>query len=267
MAHAVGLLLCVAVALLLREPLPARDAVWWGVCGGVSGGFALVAFYRSLAIGTMGINAPMAAIITATLPVILSASIQGAPKPVQVAGFRARGGQHHPGVASAEVWPDRRAASGWRLAAGVGFGIFLVAMRQAGTVHIFWPLAVARASSMLLMGAIALLRGGGAAAACAEVLRLVLLAGAMDTIGNALFMFATQHGRLDVAGALSSLYPVTTVVLARVLNGEKIHPVQAVGSVLALVGAADRGVIAGVQGRGHGFSGENTEWSRNECAD
>lgn len=231
-AHATGLLICVALALLLHEAAPARGAVLWGILGGVSGGFALVAFYRSLAIGTMGINAPIAAIITATLPVILSARMEGPPQPIQIAGFV---------LAAISIIlvsrPQKLAGPlrgiGLAVVAGVGFGIFLISMQRAGTLHVFWPLVAARATSMLLMGPIGLLAGG--IGGIRGRLWLVLLAGAMDTVGNAFFMLATQHGRLDVAGALSSLYPVTTVVLARALNNEKIHPVQAVGSVLALI--------------------------------
>ncbi|MEO8725030.1 MAG: DMT family transporter [Acidobacteriaceae bacterium] len=231
-AHGTGLLLAVLLALLVHEPLPAWNAVLWGAIGGVAGGLALAAFYRALAIGSMGINAPVAAIITTALPVFLSFRTQGAPKPLQIAGFVLAAISivlvSRPGKMSG---PPR--GLGLAILAGVGFGIFLVGMQRAGTAHVLWPLSVARLASVVTAGAIILVtrdreRGSGS-------WWLIVAAGSFDTIGNALFMLATQHGRLDVAAALSSLYPITTVLLAYFINHEHVHRVQAIGSVLAIV--------------------------------
>lgn len=230
--HGTGLVLVVLLALLTREPLPMTSSVLWGIAGGVSGGLALVAFYRSLAIGVMGINAPVSAIVMAALPVLLGIWTQGTPKPMQIAGFV---------LAAISIVLVSRPQKlngpprglGLAILAGVGFGVFLVGMQRAGTVHIFWPLAAARLSSVITIGVIVLaLREPKAAVGG---LWLVLVAGTLDAGGNALFMFAARHGRLDVAAALSSLYPVTTVLLAYLVNREHVHWIQGVGSLLALV--------------------------------
>ena len=66
-------------------------------------------------------------------------------------------------------------------------------------------------------------------------LPLVFVAGGMDTLGNVLFALATQMGRLDVGSALSSLYPVTTVVLAMIFLRERLSRTQGFGAIIALI--------------------------------
>jgi drug/metabolite transporter (DMT)-like permease len=234
-AHSTGLLLAVVLALLLREPLASGYAVMWGAIAGVAGGLALAAFYRSLAIGVMGINAPVAALITAGLPVILAIHQQGYPKPLQLAGF---------GLAACSIvlvsrpqkLHGRPKGLGLAILSGFGFGVFLVGMQRAGSAHVWWPMAVARAASAGIAGiGFLFARQASNESRSSGGIRLVLAAGICDTLGNAMFMLAARSGRLDVAAALSSLYPVTTVLLARVIFGEHVHRVQAIGSALALI--------------------------------
>ena len=120
----------------------------------------------------------------------------------------------------------------------MGFGLFLIAGKQAGHHGVFWPMVAARSASTILMLVIVVLspRDGRP---LRGALTVTLLSGLGDSAGNALFIAATRHGRLDVAGVLSSLYPASTVILARVLLKEKISPMQSTGiaGALALGGA------------------------------
>ena len=242
-AHICGLVLAAALASIMREPLPSPNAAVWGALGGVSGGLALVALYRALTIGPMGVNAPVSAVITAALPVFIGLRMQAGVSAPQIAGL-ALAALSIVLVSRPERLKGRPRGLGLAVLAGAGFGIFLVALRQAGIEHVLWPLAIARAASMLTMLAIIAVasvrrrRSSSAAEgprSAAYPWRIVVLAGALDTIGNGLFMFATQRGSLAVAGALSSLYPVTTVLLARAINHERMHRVQALGSFLAII--------------------------------
>jgi drug/metabolite transporter (DMT)-like permease len=235
-AHGSGLVLSLCLALLAREPLPSATASLWAAFGGLSGGLALVAFYRSLAIGTMGINAPIAAVLTAVLPVIVSIHTEGAPKSLQVIGFLI-GALSIILVSRPGRVQERPRGLGLAILSGFGFGFFLIGLNGAGKEHVFGPLTVARAASATMAGTIVLWRRrrDTQAGNSRQAMLLILAAGACDTLGNAMFMFASSHGRLDVAATLSSLYPVTTVLLAWVIDKERMHPVQAIGSVLALL--------------------------------
>jgi drug/metabolite transporter (DMT)-like permease len=232
-AHGTGLVFMLVLALLLHDPLPDRTALLWGIVAGFSGGIGLAAFYRALAVGQMGVNAPIAAVLTALFPVIVGFREQGLPTTLQFAGFA---------LALLGIWllasPPGQTAKpkgiGLAIVAGLGFSGFLVCSRYAGTHSLFWPLVAARAASIILMLTIVL-------ASRVEwrpdrkALVYMIVAGILDSTGNALFVAATQHGRLDVAAVLSSFYPASTVLLARFILKERISPLQGAGIFAALM--------------------------------
>src|SRR5207248_1183863 len=86
-AHFTGLLLMLALAWMTGEHMPAARAMLWGAAAGTAGTVGLAALYRGLAVGKMGIVAPTAAVLTATLPVVFNGIAQGLPKTIQLAGF------------------------------------------------------------------------------------------------------------------------------------------------------------------------------------
>ncbi len=232
-AHATGLAFMAALALLWGEAVPGWHTLAWGAAGGLVGGIGLAAFYQALAIGTMGINAPLSAVITALVPLLFSFRTEGMPQALQVAGI---------GLALVSIWlvaaPHGMTAhsKGVALAvlAGLGFGGFLVCLKLAGSRSIFWPLVSARAASCLMMLSIVLLAGRPFKAG-RGVLAWMIVAGLLDSGANALYVAAAQRGRLDVAAVLSSLYPASTVVLARLLLKERLSPLQVAGMIAALV--------------------------------
>ncbi|HUS19630.1 MAG TPA: DMT family transporter, partial [Terriglobales bacterium] len=232
-AHGTGLVLVAALAFLRHEIFPGSNAMMWGGFAGISGAIGLAALYRGLAIGKMGTVAPVAAIITAGLPVIYGIWTQGAPKPMQLAGFalatiaivlisKPEGGQGVP------------KGLGLGILAGFGFGGFLVCINRAGEATVFWPLVAARVVSLGFM-LVLIAVGGRGKAPDAKSWILMMIAGALDSAGNALFVMATHVGRLDVAAVLSSLYPASTVLLARFVLQERMSAVQNAGMVAALV--------------------------------
>jgi drug/metabolite transporter (DMT)-like permease len=138
------------LARLTGEPFPPRSSLEWGIVAGVSGAFGIAALYKALAIGRMGIVAPVASVITAILPVLVSIRTEGMPDRIQLAGFA---------LALVSIWlvarPDGEIDShrglGLAILAGVMFGLFLVAGKQSGHHGVFWPLVAARTASTLLM--------------------------------------------------------------------------------------------------------------------
>jgi drug/metabolite transporter (DMT)-like permease len=232
-AHATGLAFVISLALISGEPVPGWHTLLWGAIAGLIGGVGLAAFYKSLAVGTMGINAPLSAVITALVPLLFSFLTEGLPHALQIVGIA---------LALVSIWliaaPHGMTAQSRGVAlavlAGVGFGGFLLCMKLAGSRSIFWPLVSARAASCLLMLAIILLAGRSWSAG-RGVLGWMLLAGILDSGANALYVAAAQRGRLDVAAVLSSLYPASTVVLARLVLKERLSRLQIAGMMAALV--------------------------------
>ncbi len=236
LAHAFGFLFMLLLALLAREPIPPRVDLLWGAVAGVVGAFGIAALYKALAVGRMGVIAPVASVVTGILPVLVGMRTEGIPDRLQLTGFA---------LALVSIWliarPDGEIDShrglGLAVLAGVSFGLFLIAGKQAGHHGVFWPMVAARSASTILMLAIVALSPGDGRP-LRGVLPVILLSGLGDSAGNALFIAATRHGRLDVAGVLSSLYPASTVILARVLLKEKISPMQSTGIAGALLAVA-----------------------------
>jgi drug/metabolite transporter (DMT)-like permease len=230
----VGLALLTGLALLLVEPLPSQADFLWGGLAGVAGTVGLVALYRGLAVGRMGLVAPVAAMVTAVVPLLYGLFLEGMPAAPQLAGF---------GLALAAVWLVARSDGtgamhrrelGLPLVAGLGFGLFLIVIDHTSRSALLWPLVAARIASTGLLFAVIILAKQRASPA-ARQLPLIALAGLFDTGGNAFYALAAQAGRLDVAAVLSSLYPATTVLLARLLLKERLARLQAIGVGTALV--------------------------------
>jgi len=232
-AHSAGFVLMLAMAFLLHDPLPSRAAFGWGVLAGLCGAVGLASLYSALAIGKMGIAAPIAAVVTAVLPVIVGFATQGFPHLLRLFGFA---------VGAISIWLiamptqglERPKGVGLALLAGMGFGGFLVFSKLGGTVAVFWPLVAARAASVLFIS-ILIISGRNRHRPARSALLYAIVAGILDSTGNALFVAASQRGRLDVAAVLSSFYPVSTVILARFLLKERLSRLQTAGMALAFL--------------------------------
>lgn len=180
----------------------------------------------------MGINAPMTAVLAASLPVIFSALTLGLPRPLQLVGF---------GLALFAVVlvsrPERLAGSpaglGLALLAGLGIGGFFILIGQVSPHAVFWPLVCARIVSLLFMIAFVRTRREPMLPK-KQGFPLILSAGALDVADNVFFVLAAHAGRLDLATILSSLYPAMTVLLAAIILRERVSRLQTTGIVLAL---------------------------------
>jgi drug/metabolite transporter (DMT)-like permease len=228
----VGAGLTLVIALVRAEALPPPWEVGWALIAGLFGGVGILALYRGLAGGRMGVVAPISGVVAATIPVALGMVLQGVPGPARIAGMivallavvlvsRADGG-------------GSRRDVGLGLLAGFGIAIFNVGVSRFAPGQVFAPLSVVRASEGLLCVAV-VLAGRRPWRVGRPILPLVVLVGALDMGGNAFYILATQAGRLDVATILSSLYPVTTVVLATVILRERVAGSHLVGVLLAIV--------------------------------
>jgi len=234
-------LIAIAVALAIVQPdLPPVGDLWPPAAAGLAGALALSAFYRALAIGTMSIVAPISS-TGATLPVIVGIATGDRPSAVQVLGIVAAVG----GVvlASRELDEDRptpapaRASVALALIAALGFGAFFIGMKAGADASVPWALFAARAASVTaVLAAVVALRVPLPTAP--RRLGALALVGLLDAGANGLYAAAATEGLLSVVAVLGALYPVSTVLLARAVLGERVRRIQEVGIVTALAGVA-----------------------------
>jgi drug/metabolite transporter (DMT)-like permease len=205
---------------------------------GTAGLAALAAFYRGLAIGTMSIVAPIAATGVA-VPVIVGVAGGDRPGGLQVAGLVAATIgvvlASREGDASGASAARKRLSIGLALIAALGFGSFFVGLRISARTDVLWALLAARATGcacLLLLAARSRVRVTGLGVS----LPLLMLAGLLDLSANATYALATRHGLLSVVAVASSLYPLATVALARLVLKERVRRVQELGIVMAVLG-------------------------------
>lgn len=243
-----GVAVAAAAALLAGSP-PRAAGIGWGICAGAAGGVGFMFFYAGLAAGPMSVVAPLSALVSTVLPVAVALAEGERPGPRVYAGALicvvaiisvssgggrpARPGTRAPGA-------RRRAARGigYGIAAGVAFGMFFLFIRNGGESGAFWPVAVARiAGTLIVVIAAAGTRTGPVRwQPDARLFVTALGAGVLDAGANVCYVLATRAGLFGLAIVLTSLYPGVTVLLARVVLGERTRWAQRAGLALAAAG-------------------------------
>ena len=230
--HLSGLVLVGTLALATHAQFPGNASLVWSMIAGAVGGIALALFYRSLASGNMGLVAPVAAVMGAAIPTLVTAFAEGFPGYRHVFGFILAG----VGVwliSRTEAGVGRPEGLGMAVLAGIGFAGFYLCIHRAGNGSALWIATCSRFGSLLVTGAIVLF-GRHLRAVAAPVLSIALVAGILDISGTVIFIHAAQIGRLDDAVVLSSLYPAVTVVLARIFLHEHFSRARTIGMFAAL---------------------------------
>ncbi len=229
-AHAAGALLMIALATINHSALPSHASIGWALAAGFSGGAALAIFYRSLAIGKMGLTASVAGVVSAAIPTVFGMVTEGFPAKSRVAGFV---------IAGLGIWLISRSEDGRRpeglglaVLAALGFAAFFLSIKQAGEGSALWIAAFSRSASFALTSVMVLL--GQDFRLTRPSAGLGLLAGFLDVSGTALFIRAAQTGHLDSAVVISSLYPAITVLLAWAILREHLTGWKVVGIFAAL---------------------------------
>lgn len=148
-------------------------------------------------------------------------------------------GEHGPdGRRSRPAATGRHAAGvGWGLAAGAGFGLFFIGLDRAGSGADLWPITISQLAAMVTVTCIALVtRDLGLPPAGTR--RLGLLTGVAGAAGTAMFFLASHHGLLAITAVITSLYPAGTILLARVLLGERLTRLRVAGLCFAAASVA-----------------------------
>lgn len=234
-----GLLLGLLLLPFLGTSAADGGQLAWAVAGGVSGGLGAAGLYTALASGPMSAIAPIAGVSAAAMPVVVGASLgehltgpalTGIGLAVVAIGLVSRRQQR-------EQRPDSQAGLRKGLtvaaAAGIALGLFFVSLAEARAQGSPWLLLVARVTSSAMFAGIVVsrrsltkLRSAMEAPAAG--------AGLFDMIGGILYVLAVRASHMAVTGVLASLYPVSTIILARTTLRERISAIQGVGITCAV---------------------------------
>jgi drug/metabolite transporter (DMT)-like permease len=246
-SQASGLAVLLTATLLLPAAEPTAGDVGWGMAAGLSGSLGVALLYRALAIGTMGVVAPITAVCGVIIPVLASLVRGARPAPIVVVGIALALAaivlvSQQPGAAADRPAPAR--APGLppgivhALFSGVAIGVFFLVLAEARPESGMWPLVGARAAAVPACLLVALVEGVPIRQLQARPLLTAAAAGVVDMSANVLYLVASRMGDLAVAVTLASLYPASTVLLARLVLGERLHGLQMVGMLCAMVAVA-----------------------------
>jgi drug/metabolite transporter (DMT)-like permease len=237
-SQVVGLLGVLVWVALSRDAFPGVVELLPAAGAGIVAMVGLGALYRGFAIGAMGVVAPISA-AAPVVPLTVDAANGEVPSALQwlgvllvVAGIVTLSREPHgPG--------SRRIAAGAGLAAvaALGFGLFFVGIDAGSDESAAWAVAAARGASVPVAVAAALLTAT-ALRPPRRLLPMLIGVGVFDTASNVFVATATTYGAVGIVAVLGSLYPVVTMVLARLVLGERLVVSKRVGGGVALAGAA-----------------------------
>ena len=237
-SQASGLALISAFVAIRGEGAPGGTFAVFAVLSAVAGITGLAAFYRALAIGNMGVVAPISA-CAAVVPVAVGIATGDRPGALQAAGLVLA----LVGVVLAsreEVTGEggRRGTArgtGLALISALGFGFFFLAMDRAADGDVAWAMLVNRITGVAIL-ATAFLALRTPVRATRRDAPVLIGIGFLDIGANAMFAVAATEGLVSVVAVLGSLYPLTTVGLAALVLHERPHRLAQVGVVIALCG-------------------------------
>jgi len=216
----------------------------WGFSAGVVGGLGLIIFYVGLATGPMSVVAPVSGLVSTILPVAVALAWGERPGAGVYAGallclvaivLASSAGD---GDTSRESGRRPGRAIGYGVASGTAFGLFFLLIRNAGQSGAVWPVAAGRIGELVaVLGTAAVLRRGLSGRGLdVRLLLAAAFAGVIDVVANICYVAATRTGMFGLAVVMASLYPGVTVLLARVVLGERLRWVQRAGLAIAALG-------------------------------
>jgi drug/metabolite transporter (DMT)-like permease len=239
-AQTAGLLALLLIIPFLPAASPSRWDLAWGAVAGVAGGIGVGLLYRALAVGRMAVVAPTTAVCAVVIPAAAGlltgdqlathAAIGMVLALIAIVLVSRESGGSPASKGSHGLFPRGTSIA---LAAGVAIGVFFLTLARAEPAAGMWPLVCARLGSVVLFGMLAL-GTSHPLRLSRPVLKLAGAAGVLDMCANALYLVASQGGPLSVMVTLASLYPASTVLLARIVLGERLNGWQMSGVICAL---------------------------------
>ena len=249
LAQTAGVIVALPAAALWPGPASLAGLAW-GISAGLIGGIGVIIFYRGLAAGPMSVVAPVSGLVSTVLPVAVALAEGERPGTGVYAGallclaavvLTSCAGDDTPARsprAARRRLPGAVRALGYGIASGTSFGLFFLLIRNAGQSGELWPVAAARIGELavVLVTAAVLRRSLRPRGAQGRLRLAAAAAGAIDVTANICYVAATRTGKFGLAVVLAALYPAVTVLLARMVLGERLRWVQRAGLGLAAIG-------------------------------
>jgi drug/metabolite transporter (DMT)-like permease len=237
-SQAVGLVCVYVWVVVSGDAFPGVEELLPAAAAGVVALVGLAALYRGFALGAMGIVAPISA-ASPVVPLAVDAARGEVPNAIQWLGVVLV----VTGIVVLSWEPSRdgrqriAAGAGLAVVAALGFGLFFVGIDAGADESAAWAVGAARTASVPV-AVIAALVTSAPLTAPRRLLPLVAAIGIFDTGANVLVAAATTYGAVGIVAVLSSLYPITTILLAWLVLGERLGTAKRVGGGVALAGAA-----------------------------
>ena len=239
-SQAAGFAFVLLLLPFLQGDGPTSRALVVGALGGMCGALGLILLYRALSLAAMSVVSPITAVLSAVVPVaagvILGEGLSrshalGVVLAIGAIGLISRGGDPSPAAKAGHQRPPAKVIM-TSLIAGIFFGLFLVALDRAGDNVGIWPLVAAKPVGVVFAVLIARTQRTSPIVS-RRAAPLALAAGVTDMTANVFATLSAQAGKVAIAGVLVSLYPASTVVLARFVDREAITRTQFVGFAVA----------------------------------
>lgn len=235
----------VAVLVLVAGGDATAKVLLLGAAAGAVGGVGLTCLYRGLSIGRMSVVAPITAVGAAVVPAAWGlvqgerpgpAALVGVVLAIVAVGLISRTGDEAVDGSHAAGPSDARPYLLLAVVAGIAFGGVFVLLAETGDDAGFWPLVAGRATSITLLAVGSVATRQSFAPGGRRALLSIAAAGNLDMVANAIYLLAARRGLIALVAVLSSLYPVSTVLLARLALKERLLRLQLVGLGMAATG-------------------------------
>ena len=248
LAEAASVLALLLVAPWVSTQTPSAASVAWAAIAGLGGILGAMTLYLGFRHAAFSVAAPLSAVASAGFSVLAGLLFGEHPSMLALAGIALAlpaivavsaswGGEAEGGEPEGGDSGSRAAGTAYGLGAGAGFAVLFIGLNRSGSGHDLWPLVISQATGLIAVGLIAAVsrdlkppprRAGG----------LAILAGVTGAAGTACYFVATHEGLLAVTAVITSLYPGSTILLARVLLGERLTRTRLAGLGLAAASVA-----------------------------
>jgi drug/metabolite transporter (DMT)-like permease len=231
-----GLILVLISLPFLPASSPTTIDFAWGAASGLTGGIGVALLYRGLAIGVMSVVAPVTAVCAVIVPLVVGITLGERPTGLAIAGVLLAVAAIVLVSQTGHTEEGRRATTGLPIAvaSGIAIGIFLVFLKRTGPSAGLWPVIAARVVSVAFFTTAGLVLREKLMPR-RESMPIVIGGGALDILANILYLLAVRRGLLSIVATLTSLYPASTIILARIVLRERLRLLQQAGVACAAV--------------------------------